>query len=382
MIKNSIILECQYLTYQHTTTSKMGGNAIKTVEITRFDMDVYTDTKVLIGGILRDSGFDIDFLYEVPNKTDFGDLDILYTPCDKNVLDIVKEKFNPVEYHINGGVLSFAYQLGEKYYQIDLIEAHNIESYKFYMSYGDVGNIIGKMLKAYGLHLGTQGLFVKPIIGGCAKQIVLSDDPERICEFLGVEYVRWHFFETDVEIYDWLISIKYFNSSVFVAQPPKNTIGSDNLCNSSVFLTQISKNTIGSDNLCQSELRDNHQDRRQQARKFYQDFLEYLKTKPKPIESIIKKEDLSLWMIRIFNKDHIYHRYIVDHERDQDRRKKFNAKKFAKFGFEGKELGITMRYFKQHIENHYRIEFNDWLDHSDDTMIQKHIEEWHRQFTV
>lgn len=314
----------------------MGGNAIKTVEVSRFDTNTYSKTKEVLYRELNDVGIDIGFLFDVPDKTDFGDLDVLYRPNPtKPIMDIIKEKFNPVEYHINGDVLSFAYSFEGKYYQVDMIAADNFECYKFYLSYGDFGNIIGKMLKHYGLHFGSQGLFVKPIIGGAAKQIILTNDPAEICEFLGARYHDWFAFKNAEEIFDWLISIKYFNSSIFF----------ENL---------------------------KYNDKIKVDRKFYQQFLEYIKVRD--IVSHIKHEDLTEKMIDQFGKREVLNQYIREHELDKTRRNKFNAKKFTKYGYENKELGKVMRDFKQYITSGLSVDFNEWLDGNDDATIEKYID--------
>lgn len=318
----------------------MGGNAIKTVEVSRFDVNTYSKTKEVLYRELNGVGVEIGFLLEVPGKTDFGDLDVLYRPNPtKPIVDIIKEKFNPVEYHINGEVLSFAYSFYDKYYQIDMIAADNFECYSFYLSYGDFGNIIGKMLKHYGLHLGTQGLFVKPIIGGAAKQIILTTDPAKICEFLEACYHDWFAFKSAEEIFDWLISIKYFNSAIFF----------ENL---------------------------KYNDKIKVDRKFYQQFLEYIKDRD--IVSSITPEDLTEKMIDQFGKREVLNQHIMEHELDKTRRNKFNAKKFTKYGYENKELGITMLVFKRYITTGLSVDFNAWLDRNDNNMIEKYIERYVR----
>jgi hypothetical protein len=313
----------------------MGGNAIKTVNVSRFDIDTYNKTKKLLKSLFQDYLI-IEYCYDLPNKTDFGDLDVLYqNKTNNNIIDIIKQLFNPIEYHINSTVLSFAYNLNNKYYQIDMIETDNFECFKFYFLYSDVGNIIGKILKFYQVHLGTQGLFVKPIIGGSRKEIILSKDPNIICNFLGVNYDTWNNFESIDEIYNWIKSIKYFNTFVFF----------ENL---------------------------KYNDKIKVNRKFYQSFLVHIKDSN--IISLIEKEDLTSKLINKFNKNNELQQYIIEYENDVNRKKKFNFNKFIKYGYENKEIGITMKSFKNYIEDRFNINFNDWLDLHNDELIEKYIE--------
>lgn len=314
----------------------MGGNAIKTVKTSRFDLSTYNETKELIKNKLSEY-LVIDFTLDVPGKQDFGDIDVLYQKkeASNNIFDIIREVFNPIESHINGGVLSFAYLKNEKYYQIDMIEADNIECFKFYLSYGDFGNIVGKMLKHYEIHLGMQGLFVKPIIGGSTKQIILTRDPNKICDFLGVSYNDWLSFKTIDEIFEFIISIKFFNKNIFF----------ENL---------------------------KYNDKVKIDRLMYQTFLAFIKDMDKT--SSIEKKDMTQELIVEFNKTDVLLKYINEHEVEKSRRTKFNSNKFTKYGFEGKEIGITMKYFKKYIENGLNIDFNNWLDSHDEETIEKYID--------
>lgn len=314
----------------------MGGNAIKTVTVSRFDLATYNATKLQLKTLLREH-LVIEFCYDIPEKTDFGDLDVLYQykHQNTNIIDIIKQIFNPVEYHLNGTVLSFAYCLDDKYYQIDMVHTDDFDCFRFYFSYSDVGNIIGKMLKHYEVHFGSQGLFVKSNVGGAKKEIILTKNPQQICEFLGVDYNQWLNFKSNIEIYDWLISIKYFNSVVFF----------ENL---------------------------KYNDKVKTNRAFYQDFLLYIKDRE--VVSPIEKTDLTEKLIVEYKKMDILNVFIHEHKIDTFRKSKFNAKKFLVYGFEGKEIGITMNSFKKYIENGLQVDFNEWLDKHDDSTIIKYID--------
>ena len=317
----------------------MGGNAIKTVEVSRFDIETYNNTKELLKKVFEEEGIVIDFCYEMPGKQDYGDLDVLYqNKTSRNIVDIIKERFNPVEYHKNGDVISFAYNVNNKYYQVDMIKTKDFECYKFYLSYSDVGNIIGKMLKHYEVHFGMQGLFVKPVIGGSTRQIILTTDPKEICEFLGVRYDVWSSFESVDQIFEWITYIKYFNSSIYF----------NNL---------------------------KYNDKVKKDRKYYQWFLEYIRERD--IVSSIEKRDMTEELIIQYGKQDEYAEYIKEYEIDKSRKEKFNGKKFMKYGYENKEVAIVMNKFKIFIEEGLDINFNNWLDSVSNESVDKWINYFH-----
>ena len=95
-------------------------------------------------------------------------MDILYVSQDNiNIINYIKEIFNPKEIYKNGDVISFSYEINsfsEEYFQIDLIKCENesekLSMSKYYYSYGDLGNILGRITKKYDIRFGHKGLFI------------------------------------------------------------------------------------------------------------------------------------------------------------------------------------------------------------------------------
>jgi hypothetical protein len=113
----------------------MGGNAIKKVKISRINLSNYNKIKKLLfhictfnkpsfenvmsgncaidlcNGVNNLSKYiNVDFIYDVPGKNDFGDIDVLYMSNDKvNIKDLLIKLYNPEEIVVNGDVTSFAY---------------------------------------------------------------------------------------------------------------------------------------------------------------------------------------------------------------------------------------------------------------------------------
>ena len=107
-------------------------------------------------------------------------------------------------------------------------------------------------------------------------------------------------------------------------------------------------------------------------RKFYQSFLSYLKDNNITIVSTIEKQDLTQTLIKEFHKEDEYLRYVNEHQKVLTRKTKFNASLFMKYGYENREIGITMKAFKAYIENGLHVKFDDWLDDNDS--IERYID--------
>jgi len=302
----------------------MGGNALKNTVISRMSLEDYNIIKEELRKVLSDH-MEIEFLYDVPNKSDFGDIDILVN-YGLDLKKLVTELFSPKEMYKNGNVLSFAYLYNAHYYQIDLINTRNFDSYKFYFSYGDLGNILGKIVKAYDLHFGIQGLFIEY----SGKQVILSTDKKAICDYLGLDVSKWGAFNTVEEIFDWIISSRVFNKNVF-----------GNL---------------------------NQKDRRHVVnRKMYQDFVKYIEGVDLHNNNIITlKNDAIVHFDKQCELD------IIDKQLAilEQRREKFNASLFIEYGYSMKELGDVIKKFKSQFESG---SFEEWLDNNTKEYIHEYV---------
>lgn len=229
----------------------MGGNALKTIETTRKIPVVYKRIKLFVLKTLEyelcDTGMKWCVPHEVPGKTSYGDLDVLITL--QNGFDIRKwilATFKPDELVSNGGVYSFNitcvipalhinYDASDeefedydpdayianiepcpaKDFQVDIITTPAVQFaiHNFFLSWGDCGMLIGQITHATGLRFGQQGLFtsisMKP---GTSDDIILSNDPEKICEFIGLNYTEWrHGFGSEGHIFRWLCQSPYIH---------------------------------------------------------------------------------------------------------------------------------------------------------------------------
>ena len=243
----------------------MGGKAIKKVKINRIDILIYQQLKTYIVDKLSEHVY-IDFFIDIPNKTDFGDLDVIYIYKNTqfDIKKIIIELFNPPEIVSNGDVISIAFDkslidkslidefnltntfFDVEYYQVDFIKCPNLDlipMYKFYFSYGDFGTIIGRIVNHYALKIGHQGLWINlinPTINEYERsigildsnessndltlnditksniRINLSSDPRKILEYIGLDYDKWLIGFTNIEsIFEFICQSPLFDCKIF-----------------------------------------------------------------------------------------------------------------------------------------------------------------------
>lgn len=202
---------------------------------------------------VRDKIFEILNKYEnftfteiqnFPEKDNFGDLDLLYIydenkgdkEDNKNLEEIIRQNFNPTQYittnirHITFDFNCELVGIENTKFEIELIETNSdeIDFIKFILNYNDLGNILGKILNHYGFKLSrNDGLICElrhktidktkswdTILG----DIFLSKNPEKICEFIGLDYNTYLGLsncQSSNNIYDWLISSPIFDPNHF-----------------------------------------------------------------------------------------------------------------------------------------------------------------------
>lgn len=335
----------------------MGGNAFKKTKVSRISLEVYNQLKKFIFEALSPH-IRLEYLFDKPEKIDFGDLDILYQDVEDLIIhDLITAVFNPVEIVTSGNVTSFAYNFidTDVYYQVDLIRCESIEASKFYFSYGDLGGIIGRITKYYNIKFGEMGLFLDVFAetlqeytesgefkesGGSASssKIILTSDPRAICAFLGLDYDRWGTFTTVVEIFEWISRCYWFDKTVFMSLNHEH------------------------------KMRTIH-------RPMYAQFIKWLgidvhNTANRPVTPHINKQ---LEAIKYYNKTHELDDLIEKHRVMVRRKAKFNGKKMDGLGLSMTALGSCIAAFKKSIVDVNGIEFNDWLDSHDEEYVDEHV---------
>jgi hypothetical protein len=224
----------------------MGGNLLKTWNLPekRIPTDEYNRIKdELLNKFRKDysvnrptSGCWAVVAPCVRNKETHGDLDIIigkYEEKDINVLwkgeqDFGKylEKEFGYKPFKNSNVYSFPYDG----FQVDVTFHPHLDFQMSvdYSSWGDLGNIMGRVFHKMGLHFGhsglsfwiRQGLFDDNLQWSDSdhiyEKVVLTRCMKDICHIGGFDYYRWYKgFDTEQEAFDFVIDSKYFNKELF-----------------------------------------------------------------------------------------------------------------------------------------------------------------------
>lgn len=288
-------------------------------------------------------------------KQDHGDLDVLIK-IDNNfknkkidLKEYINKHFKPRVIHNNGGVMSFDYDN----FQIDFIPIResNWEIAQVYFSYDPLGNAMGKTFHKLNLSYGWDGLKYKyrNFNGRNSHDIVVSKDPRKIFEFGGYDYDRYlEGFDTMEEIFDFIISGKYFNVDIFKMEN----------------LSAIDK-------------------KRNRKRKSYHKFLEYVEIFE--VESQYQfPENKHLYLPIIdeyFPEANLLKKIEELDKKDEINRQvseKFNGRLIMKWipGLKGKELGNAINGFKEKLgENYKQIILESTIDEIKNQFIEYYEQE-------
>ena len=304
----------------------MGGNALsfaterKTTE--QFNKIFSEIEPILIG-------LNIDYFLTkcYRNKPTHGDMDILIKNDNLNkdiLIKIIEEQFNPRSISPNDKTISFDYDN----FQIDfiLIDKDNLDIARTWYSNDPWANCVGKTCHKFKLKFGPAGLIYpfRGINDTLNDNILISKDTEKIFKFLNYDYDRFQLgFDELEEIFDFIISSKYFNSGVFQYENLNRIDRKRNKRRKSYneFLAYIDKNKIDK----------NYQ--------FYEDRDNYIKE----INDFFPESNLIGRIEELKTLD----------ERNNIIKEKFNGKLIMSMypELKGKELGYFIEQFKKQFED-------------------------------
>ena len=138
----------------------MGGHAMKNYGVERLTKEQYDEVL---------SALTITLPYKtvaIPSyraKDSFGDCDLLTTATDEAFEKSLSKDFMLLGKKKNGSVTSYALKYSNfPPFQFDLIKAKE-DSFKFhynYLSYNDLGNLIGRIAAAFGFKFAHDGLYI------------------------------------------------------------------------------------------------------------------------------------------------------------------------------------------------------------------------------
>jgi hypothetical protein len=331
--------------------SLMGGNLFKLgrkprLEYLEIEAEIraYLDQK--IGGTYRIPRFYGD-------KPDFGDLDILISDTVANEswhnlrLEITKD-LGITQFKAVGHVFSTVY----RDLQVDFFVTPQqyLESCSRFMSFNDLGNLLGKICRRFNLKYGEHGLayvYRRSDNPHYKQDLEISTDFARICEFLGLEFDVWRRgFESLEVMFEWVIASPYF--SVAPYQQMDATLK-----------------------------------KREQQRSTMQKFVEYLERHSITKTFDFQARDSYLEMIDAFFPEANL-KTQIQLEQDKETRalsfaQKFNGKLVGSLlpQLEGKTLGAFIVGFKNSIQD-----FEDFVLEQDQHAINEQILEFAKTFKV
>ena len=400
----------------------MGGKALKKVKASRISMKYYNLIKQEIFESFED--IMIAFPYESPNKIDFGDLDILYqhfpNKSGETGFDLKKfiiNKYNTPDIVVNGSVISFAYPFSsikhlldeidktnqidneEIYFQVDFIKSTNLQMSSFYFSFGDLGNILGRIVKYHGLRFGDHGLFLSPItetvnlytnkypnsfngLINCqesdldtnkllstnfvsSNDIILSTDPVEICNYLGLDYNNYgakHFTSYE-KIFEWIVSTPLFDKKIFTHLNYEHRHKTETRPMYNKFIEYIGLQVDQIENTSQmNQLKPS-------------DEINYDTSELTHSVINITKAQNQLNALSYFDRELELKNIIIQSIIKKIRSDKFNGKKLMAYGLTQKDIGKYIQIFTNYIVLKYVTDFNDWIDNNSAETIDEALSE-------
>ncbi|WP_373551296.1 hypothetical protein [Haliscomenobacter sp.] len=200
----------------------MGGNLFKLGRLPK------TEYLEIEAGLRQYLDQKLGDLYHIPrcfrDKPDFGDVDIIvsdaaiHTTWQDLRTELIKD-LGIQEHKSLGSVFSTVYQN----FQVDFFyrEHRYFDSTYNYLSFNDVGNILGKIFKRFNLKYGEQGLqyVFRRADGHFQKDLEVSQDFQRIFAFLQLDYAHWvRGFDTLDELFRWVTASPYFSIQPYQEQ--------------------------------------------------------------------------------------------------------------------------------------------------------------------
>ena len=216
----------------------MGGNALRQYGVERLTKEQYNEVLSILTITLP---YKTAVIPSYRSKESFGDCDLLTTATDEDFEKSLSKDFALLGKKKNGSVTSYAL----KYcnfppFQFDLIKAKE-DSYKFhynYLSYNDLGNLIGRVAAAFGFKFAHDGLYLlawyshkgeERSVARVKEYGKTNDHAEhkmeklfisnfdQALEFLGFDSLRFaQGFNTIDDILDYVASSKYFCKDFFL----------------------------------------------------------------------------------------------------------------------------------------------------------------------
>ena len=216
----------------------MGGHAMQNYGVERLSKDQYNE---VLSALTPTLPYKTAAIPSYRSKDSFGDCDLLTTATNEAFESSLSKDFVLLGKKKNGSVTSYALKYGNfPPFQFDLIKAKE-DSYEFnynYLSYNDLGNLIGRVAAAFGFKFAHDGLYIlawydhkgeERSVGRVKEDGKTNDHAEykmeklfisnfdQALEFLGFDSLRFaQGFNTVDDILDFVANSKYFCKDFFL----------------------------------------------------------------------------------------------------------------------------------------------------------------------
>ena len=201
----------------------MGGNLFKLGRVPRAEyLAIEADVRRFLDARLPD-GYRIPRYYG--NKPDFGDLDVVIDRAAVEATGGVDAFHRSIA---DGLGVTTAKNTGHVYatvyrqFQVDYFmrPSEIFEATYNYLSFNDLGNILGKICKRLGLKYGEDGLsfvFRRDSQSSYKKERLISRDWPRILSFLGLEVAPWQAgFASLEDMFSWVVTSPWFSVAPYL----------------------------------------------------------------------------------------------------------------------------------------------------------------------
>lgn len=216
----------------------MGGNAMKKYNVERLSKEQYNEVVSALTATLPKKTLPIP---AYKNKESFGDCDLLTTASNQEFETSLSKDFVVLGKSSNGAVTSYALRYKNlPAFQFDLIKTteSNFDFNYKYLSFNDLGNLIGRIAAAFGFKFGHDGLYLLAWFSHegeeravdrlkeenktnehaeVKREKLLIKDFDEALEFLGFDSGRFNQGFDDIEdILAFVANSKYFCKDFFL----------------------------------------------------------------------------------------------------------------------------------------------------------------------
>jgi hypothetical protein len=162
--------------------------------------------------------------YRIPryygDKPDFGDMDVIVPTrpdWDRVRLEIAAD-LGVTQVKYTGRVFSIVFEgLQTDFFAVP---ARFVESTFHYMSFNDLGNLLGRICRRFNLKYGEEGLYYIYRREGnehYKAELPVTQDFAKVCAFLGLDHAAWEAgFDTLTVVYEWVIASPYFSVAPYL----------------------------------------------------------------------------------------------------------------------------------------------------------------------